>query len=57
MTKPKKRVKDKTPEELETLTNDEVMQRVFGTEGQQALKDELLTHEERPKSDYRLPPQ
>jgi hypothetical protein len=57
MTKPKKRVKDKTPEELETLTNDEVMQRVFGTKGQQVLKDELLTHEGRPKNDYRIPPQ
>ena len=57
MSKPKKRVKDKTPDELESLTNDEVMQRVFGKRGQEVLKEQVVTSDERPKTDYRLPPQ
>ena len=57
MAKPKKvkKAPTKTPEQIESLTADQVMRRVFGTEGRKVLKREIASTETRKKSDYRLP--
>jgi hypothetical protein len=59
MGKPRKRKKaadsTKTTQEWEALPDEDVIKHIFGPEGQQVLKDEAVTNEERTKSDYRLP--
>jgi hypothetical protein len=47
----RKRRLPKEAKETEKLTADEVMEAIFGKEGQQALKQQLLTDDEEPKAD------
>ena len=55
MTKPKKvKQPKKTAEQIESLTADQVMRRVFGTEGRKVLKRAVASTETRKKNDYRI---
>jgi hypothetical protein len=47
----RKRRLPKKAKETEKLTADEVMEAIFGKEGQQALKQQLLTDDDEPKID------
>jgi hypothetical protein len=46
-----------TTQEWEALTSDEVMATIFGKDAQQTLKDQALTNDDKPKNDYRMPPE
>jgi hypothetical protein len=54
MTKRKQKAK-REPEELQDLSSDELMRRIFGPEGQEVLKLQADTASEREEHDYRLP--
>ena len=51
----KKQRPKKTAQELEALTSEQVIKHIFGKEGHKALKEQVATHDQRKKSDYRLP--
>jgi hypothetical protein len=56
MGKAKRKAKPKAkPENLEALSSDDLMRRIFGPEGQEVLKLQADTASERVEHDYRLP--